>query len=72
MSKTGRFSDFDYGIPQKKDDSIDLTVASRMYEEVRALLPLQQLVILTANTEYVVDAGDAPVLRQLPTHPNRL
>jgi hypothetical protein len=61
MSKTGRFSDFDYGIPQKKDDSIDLTVASRMYEEVRALLPLQQLVILTANTEYVVDAGDAPV-----------
>lgn len=61
FSRTGRFADFDYSIPQKKDDSIDLTVASRMYEEVRGLIPLQQLVILTASTEYVVDAGDAPV-----------
>jgi hypothetical protein len=58
MSKTGRFHDFDYSNPQKKDDSIDFTVASRMYEEIRALIPLQQLVVLTANTEYVVDAGD--------------
>jgi hypothetical protein len=61
FSRTGRFADFDYSIPQKKDDAIDFTLASRMYEEVRALVPLQQLVILTANTEYVIDSGDAPV-----------
>jgi hypothetical protein len=58
MSKTGYFHDFDYSNPQKKNDAIDFTVASRMYEEIRALIPLQQLVVLTANTEYAVDAGD--------------
>jgi hypothetical protein len=61
FSKTGRLRDFDYSLPQKKSDAIDLTVASRMYEEIRGLVPLQQLVILTANTEYVIEAGDAPV-----------
>lgn len=60
-SKVGRTHDFDYSIPQKKDDSLDFTVSSRMYEEVRSLVPMQQMVILTANSEFIVSSGDAPV-----------
>ena len=60
-SQTGRFHDFDYSIPQHDSDAIDFTVASLQYEEVRALVPLQQLLVLTANTEFVIDNGDSPV-----------
>lgn len=61
LSKVGHTADFDYSIPQKKDDSLDFTVSSRRYEEIRALVPMQQLVILTANTEFIVDAGGSPL-----------
>jgi hypothetical protein len=60
-SQTGRYHNFDYSLPQKKDDALDFTVASRQFEEIRALVPLQQLAVLTANTEFVVDSGDAAV-----------
>jgi hypothetical protein len=52
---------FDFSLPQKDDDSIDFTVASRQYEEIRGLVSLRHLVILTANTEFVADGGDKPM-----------
>lgn len=60
-SQTGRLHNFDYSMPQKDDDSVDFTVSSRQYEEIRALVPLQQLVLLTANTEFIIDNGDKPI-----------
>lgn len=56
-SKTGAFKNFDYSLPQKSDDAIDFTVASRQYEEVRALISLKHLLIFTANTEFACDGG---------------
>lgn len=60
-SRVGAFKNFDYSLPQKDDDAIDFTVASRQYEEVRALVSLRHLLILTANTEFACDGGDRPL-----------
>ena len=60
-SQVGRLHNFDYSLPQKDDDAVDLTVASRQYEEIRGLVPLRHLVVLTANTEFVIDNGGLPL-----------
>jgi hypothetical protein len=60
-SRVGAPKNFDYSLPQKEDDAIDFSVASRQYEEVRALVSLRHLLVLTANTEFVADGGDKPM-----------
>jgi hypothetical protein len=56
-SQTGRFHNFDWSSPQKADDALDFTIASRQYDGVMAMVPLRQLVVLTSSTEYLVDNG---------------
>lgn len=60
-SKTEHFKDFDYSLPQKKNDALDFTVVSRQFEEIRGLVGMQQLVVLTANTEFIIDSGNNPI-----------
>jgi hypothetical protein len=60
-SRVGAPKNFDYSLPQKDDDAIDFTVSSRQYEEVRALVSMRHLLVLTANTEFAADAGDRPM-----------
>jgi hypothetical protein len=57
-SKTGAIKNHDYSIPQKDSDAIDFTVSSRQYEEIRALVSLRHLLVLTANTEFACDGGE--------------
>lgn len=61
MTQVGSFYTFSTASPVRDDDSIVGTIAARRINEIRHLVPLSDLVILTAGAEYrVTGAGDAP------------
>ena len=60
MTQVGSFYTFSTASPVRDDDSIVGTIAARRINEIRHLVPLSDLVILTAGAEYrVTGANDA-------------
>lgn len=58
MSKTGLFKNFGYSIPNKDDDSITFTIASKEVNRVRHLIGLRKLLGLTSGGEWTFSGGD--------------
>lgn len=58
MSQVGRYNNFTKRSPTQDDDSISFTVAGRQVNEIRALLPLLKLLIMTSGGEWVAE-GDS-------------
>lgn len=62
-SKSSNYKNFTYSQPPKADDAITFTIASRQVNEIRHLLPLNQLLALTSGGEWLVYGGDSVVLQ---------
>lgn len=58
MSKTGLFKNFGFSIPNKDDDAITFTIASREVNRMRHLLGLRKLLGLTSGGEWTFSGAD--------------
>ena len=58
MSKTGLFKNFGYSTPNKDDDAITFTIASREVNRMRHLLGLRKLLGLTSGGEWTFNGSD--------------
>ena len=60
MTQTGVFYNFAVSRPLRDDDAIIATIASRRINEIRHILPLSDLLIMTSGAEYrIKGSGDA-------------
>lgn len=57
MSKSADFLNMDYSIPSRASDEIDITIASQQVNAIRALVPMQSLIVMTAAGAWKVDSG---------------
>ena len=62
MSKSGTDSDFSYCIPVRSDDRVKFKIASRERHEVRHLVPLNRLIVLTEAGEWVVTSANSDAI----------
>lgn len=58
MSKTGLFKNFGFSIPNKDDDAITFTIASKQVNRMRHLVGLDSLLGLTSGGEWTFSGGD--------------
>ncbi|WP_257605323.1 hypothetical protein [Pseudomonas sp. UMAB-40] len=58
MSKTGLFKNFGFSIPNKDDDAITFTIASKEVNRMRHLVGLDSLLGLTSGGEWTFSGGD--------------
>jgi hypothetical protein len=58
MSKTGDFDNMDYSRPQRSDDSITVALANRQVNEIRHLMPMEDLMVMTSGGEWAISAAD--------------
>lgn len=58
MSKTGLFKNFSFSTPNKDDDAITFTIASREVNRMRHLLGLRKLLGLTSGGEWTFSGAD--------------
>jgi hypothetical protein len=56
MTKSGTESNMSYGLPLKDDDRISFRVAAREANAIRHVVPLTQLLMLTADAEWRVSS----------------
>jgi hypothetical protein len=61
MSETGDYGNFQRSIPTIDSDSMEVTLAQGALNEIRALVPLRNLLVFTAGGEFVLSGGDRPV-----------
>ncbi|MCH9834267.1 hypothetical protein K0U83_01320 [bacterium] len=61
MSQTGNISNMSFSSPQKDDDAITVTIASRQVNEIRHFVSLSDLVILTSGGEWLVQGIDGVI-----------
>lgn len=59
-SKSGAYRDFDVSNPVRDDDAINYTLAARQVNQIRHMLPLENLVLMTGGNGWVVD-GSSPI-----------
>lgn len=59
LSKPGTESNFSYSIPTQDDDSISFTMKAREINQVRHIVPLGDMVVLTSGGEWLVGSGDS-------------
>ena len=67
-SRTGSFKNFTYSSPQQDSDAVQYTLAGRQVNEIRAIVEVGQLVVLTSGAEWIRE-GDATA-PLTPTTPN--
>jgi hypothetical protein len=56
-SQTGQFYNFSKSRPLKDTDMIEVTIASRQVNEIRHIVPLDKLIVLTSGAEWIMDSG---------------
>jgi len=62
MSKTGVEDSFDYSIPVRDDDSIEVRMASREANTIRHIVPIGDLVIFTDSAEWRVTSVNSDAI----------
>tara|TARA_Y100000817_G_scaffold121023_1_gene94805 strand:+ start:8628 stop:11384 length:2757 start_codon:yes stop_codon:yes gene_type:complete len=62
FSQTANFHNMSISSPRKDDDAISRSIASREVNEIRALVPMTDLIVLTSGGEWRVQAGESGVL----------
>lgn len=60
-TQTGNFASFRTSSPARDDDAITFTIAAQQVNEIRHLIPLDTLVILTSGAEWRLTEGDRQV-----------
>lgn len=58
LSRTGFLANFSISRPLKDSDAIEVSIASRQVNEIRHIVPLDKLIILTSGAEWVADSGE--------------
>jgi len=62
MSQTGLYKNFNVSSPTKDNDSLSFTLAARQVNEIRHLVPLSDLIVLTSGGEWVAKGTDSSVI----------
>jgi hypothetical protein len=62
MTRSGTESDMSYSIPTRDDDRIEFRVAAREANTIRHIIPLTQLLLLTAAAEWRVSSVNSDVV----------
>ncbi|HTF69151.1 MAG TPA: hypothetical protein VK638_41375 [Edaphobacter sp.] len=62
MSNSGTESTFTYSLPIQSSDRISFRVASRDTNQIRQIIPLTQMVLLTSAGEFAVNSGSNDAL----------
>ena len=57
MSKSGNYHNFSVSSPVKDDDAVTFTVAARQVNEIRHLISLNRLILLTSGGEWSASGG---------------
>lgn len=61
-TQTGNYSNMNTSSPTKDDDAITFTIAARRVNQIRHLVPLKSLVVLTSGGEWVMTGDQDGVL----------
>jgi len=61
-TQTGNYSSFRVSSPTRDDDAVTLTIAAQQVNEIRHIVPVQGLLLLTSGAVWKVTEGDAEVL----------
>jgi len=62
-SKSALFDNFTISSPLQDDDAVTFTVAGRKVNEIRHMVDIGTLVLLTASSEYIVEGDQDGILR---------
>ena len=62
MSQTGNYKNFNVSEPLRDDDAVTFTIAARQVNEIRHMVPLSDLVVLTSGGEWLMVADDGKVV----------
>ena len=62
LSRTAGYNDFGTSVPLLDDDSVSFTVVSREVNEIRHIVELSELILLTSGGEWVIKGGQDGVL----------
>lgn len=57
MSQSGNYENFNLASPAKASDAVTLRIRAREVNEIRSMLPLRGLMLLTSGAEWVVSGG---------------
>lgn len=57
LSRTGLYENMSTSLAVQADDAIELTLDAKQLNEIRALVPLDSLLVLTAGSEWAVSEG---------------
>lgn len=61
-SRTGLYNNFSTSIPRQDSDAIRFRMAGRQVNEIRHILDLNRLVIMTSGGEFTIEGGNGGVL----------
>ena len=61
MSQTGNYHNFNVSEPLRDDDAVTFTIAASQVNEVRHLVPLSDMIILTSGGEWLLTANDGVI-----------
>jgi len=61
MSESGDYRSFQRQIPAVADDSLEVTLAQGRLNEIRFMVPLRDLLVLTTGAEHLLTGGQNPV-----------
>ena len=61
-TQTNNFNSFRTSIPARDDDAVTFTINARQVNQIRHLLPLDSLIILTSGGEWIMTEGQDRVL----------
>lgn len=59
MSQSANYENFGYANPRKASDALEFRIRSRQVNEVRSLLALRGMMVLTSGAEWTVTGGQA-------------
>lgn len=62
LSQVGNYNNFNVSEPLKDDDAVTFTLASRQVNEIRHMVPLANLVLLTSGGEWVMESSDGSIV----------
>lgn len=62
LSQSAAFDNFTFSSPRKDSDAITRTLNARQQNEIRHLVPMYDLIVMTAGAEWVVSAGTGEVI----------
>lgn len=62
MSRTNVYNDHGNNRPTEDDDAVALTIGSRQVNEIRHIVPLQVLLLLTSGGEFKVTGGEGGII----------